>query len=87
MPKGSAKGGGMPKGMGVPKTDETASPAVEERSIFNIAGKTPNCDRVDYSKTSGGGSGGHLGYNANGQYVEAAACYTVKRFQMAKGAA
>jgi hypothetical protein len=74
---------GAPKG--VPKGDE--APPQQERSVLDTAFKGTNCADVDFSKTSGGGSGGHLGYNSNGLYVKAAACYTLKMYQKAKGTA
>jgi hypothetical protein len=77
MPKGSPKG--------VPKSGEAL--VLEERDVFDVAAKGVDCATVDYSKTSGGGSGGHLGYNANGMYVKAAACYTVKMYEKSKGKA
>jgi hypothetical protein len=88
-PKGSPKG--APKGL--PKGGDTSAPpaeeavVLEERDIFAVGGKAPNCASVDFSKTSGGGSGGHLGYNSNGLYVEAAACYTIKMYEKSKGKA
>jgi hypothetical protein len=43
------------------------------------------CGRFLSLPTSGIGKGGHLGYNADGQLVHAAACYIQQKYQGAGG--
>lgn len=41
----------------------------------------PDCQKYASMNTKGLGKGGHLGYNSDGTYVRAAACYIASKFK------
>jgi len=61
---------------------------VSERALQDFqAGRAPDCAKSATLKTSGLGTGGHLGYNADGTYVGAAACYIAAQYKKTAGGA
>ncbi|KAF2670909.1 alpha/beta-hydrolase [Microthyrium microscopicum] len=81
---GAAKGGkGRGKGKGAP-SGEMVEAEVEERKVKRAPAMieaAPDCAKYASIQTSGLGSGGHLGYNKDGTYTRAAACYILAKFK------
>ncbi|KAF2395920.1 alpha/beta-hydrolase [Trichodelitschia bisporula] len=77
----ASRGGGSPKGAKGAKLGGL----VEREALWAMA--APECAQYASKPTSGLGKGGHLGYNADGLYVRAAACYIAAQFNKGGGAA
>jgi hypothetical protein len=59
--------------------------ALSELTVKQLSAAAPDCARYSSMRTSGGGKGGHLGYNKDGTYVRAAACYVVAKYRASGG--
>lgn len=59
---------------------------MRRRESRDLSAKLPECAATAGMKMCGLGAGSHFGYNNDGTYVKAAACFVASRYAKAGGA-